>query len=432
MKKLFFAVSLFAAFAVTSCEQEQELNSSIAPEVELLNEEARLLSNASANFAGRIAISADGNYSDRDDIGATPIGLAMMAHAGLRNQLVHYDYNSHIWGNGPDNQKKDMTESTLEGATRFGFDQNLFISAIDDPKRAEQSIATAINQSSASNPLYFIVAGPMGVACEGIRLSNPEKRKYVYVISHSEVNNDYTSNGSCTADGIKQTGVKFVQISDQNKGFFVDWKRWEWLRKNDDDNLRWIHERMMVANKPDVSDAGMIWYLLKNDENGNPEKLKAFFEGNPSPNPGPDKDPKPDKEPKPDKDPKPGNEPKPDTDNCVATGSTLEEAKKNLEQLCGVTYDKGNGHDCDPDGQGGWICSTGKVKSGGKDNQPGGNNPGGNNPDPDNGNCESSGNTLEEAISNLEKACGVTYDKAKGHDCDPDGKGGWNCSTGDI
>lgn len=36
-----------------------------------------------ANFKGSIAYSADCNSHDRDDIGVTPMGLGLLAYAGL-------------------------------------------------------------------------------------------------------------------------------------------------------------------------------------------------------------------------------------------------------------------------------------------------------------------------------------------------------------
>lgn len=46
---------------------------------------------------GRIAVTADGNQHDKDDWGASPLGLAILAQRGLQANVVHYDYNSHGW-----------------------------------------------------------------------------------------------------------------------------------------------------------------------------------------------------------------------------------------------------------------------------------------------------------------------------------------------
>jgi hypothetical protein len=169
-----------------------------------------------------------------------------------------------------------------------------------------------------------------------------------------------------------------------------------------------------IYNRADVSDAGMIWYLLQNDQNANTNKLKSFFDGSPStPTPPP-----------------PSGGGGSNGDYCEASGSTLNDAIRNFEKSCGIQYDKSKGHDCDPEGKG-WVCATGNVKDqGGSAPPPTSPKPGGNNPS--NEHCQASGKTVNEAISNFEKSCGIKYDKSKGHDCDPDGKGGWICSTKDM
>ena len=251
----------------------------------------------SPDFQGRIAYSADGNDHDRDDIGATPLGLAILAQAGLQEKLVHYDYNSHIWGSRE--QVSEMTESAVTGADLFGFDSTVFIDAAENPDSAHDSIANAINQSTADDPLFLVVAGPMDVACKGILKSDKAKRKYVVVISHSWWNNEHQHNANdCVASvdrdaialpieevdnntrDIRQTGVWFDQIPDQNKGLNTDsYGRYAWLKNSDDPNLRWVYDRMKLAfkNKADPSDAGMLFYLLTEDENATPETLKNFF-----------------------------------------------------------------------------------------------------------------------------------------------------------
>jgi predicted amidohydrolase len=44
-------------------------------------------------FQGRIAYSADGNHNDPDDWAASPLVLALIAAAGAKEQLIHFDYN---------------------------------------------------------------------------------------------------------------------------------------------------------------------------------------------------------------------------------------------------------------------------------------------------------------------------------------------------
>ncbi len=44
-------------------------------------------------FQGRIAYSSDGNHNDPDDWAASPVTLAILAEAGLKDRLVHFDFN---------------------------------------------------------------------------------------------------------------------------------------------------------------------------------------------------------------------------------------------------------------------------------------------------------------------------------------------------
>ena len=44
-------------------------------------------------FKGRLAYSTDGNYNDEDDWGASPVALAIFAACGVKDKLVHFDYN---------------------------------------------------------------------------------------------------------------------------------------------------------------------------------------------------------------------------------------------------------------------------------------------------------------------------------------------------
>ena len=250
-----------------------------------------------SEFEGRIAYSADGNGHNLDDIGATPLGLAILSQVGLQDKVVHYDYNSHIWAS---NDKTDlMTASAVESAARFGFNPDVFINAAEDPEKAHSSIAEAINASTNEDPLFLLVGGPMDVACKGILKSEKSKRKHVVVISHSQWNNQhrYTENDCIATEeqdeiatpvsriknrtrDIRQTGVWFDQIEDQGKGLgAASFREYTWLQESSDANLQWTYGRMTLAfdEKPNPSDAGMIFYLLTGNEDATPAILNNFF-----------------------------------------------------------------------------------------------------------------------------------------------------------
>ena len=237
-------------------------------------------------FDGRIALSSDGNDHDSDDWGATALSLAILARKGLQANVVHYDYASHIWGNSSNSAFPiNIRESALGGADRFGFDKSRFYEGTTDLNGAVDNIKKEINASSASDPLYYIIAGPMEVAWKGINESDTDKRKHVTCISHSSWNNNHGKNdhGGHDDDDIRALGVNFAQIKDQNAGYGKQsMSNWAWLQ-NMGTNYSWTYDRIdLVYTEGDASDAGMVYWLLTGgsnggDENGNTTKLKEFL-----------------------------------------------------------------------------------------------------------------------------------------------------------
>jgi hypothetical protein len=234
-------------------------------------------------FKGRIAISSDGNEHDADDWGATALSLAILARAGLQDKLVHYDYSNHIWGdnqNGP----AQMTESALGGATRFGFHSNGFF---DDRKALAASVAhitQLVNSSTAENPLYFIIAGPMEVAWRGLNAADDARVRNVVCISHSTWNDNHAKDhGGHSYNDLLALGCGNGHINDQNGGFKTgNMSAWDWLKSTN--NGDWLWSRINAVNAiggssvGDASDAGMVYYLVTGDKYGNVAKLHNWWE----------------------------------------------------------------------------------------------------------------------------------------------------------
>ncbi len=249
---------------------------------------ARVLPFDGQTFRGRIAYSCDGNHNDRDDWIASPMTLAILAAAGVKEQLVHFDYNS-ILPRTDTAWEKTHAESVLGAAERFGFDRSRFFDCRKDLDAAVASIAKAINDSTALDPLYFIVAGPMKVPYLGIRKSDPARRRFVYCISHSRWNDGFASKYkfSFTKRSVIEQDVHWVQIRDQNRLLSFgrygraatpeEFAPYFWMRDSGDANIRWLWERMLVSTRPDPSDAGMTWFLVTGDEACDPAKLKRLL-----------------------------------------------------------------------------------------------------------------------------------------------------------
>lgn len=264
---------------------------------------------------GRIAISSDGNDHDDDDWAATPVSLAILCAKGLQDKLAVYTYSDHIWGN---NTKLDgygeMQESALKGAEYFSFDKSRFICAVDDPQKAYEAMAKAINDSSEHNPLFIIGAGPMQVIGEAIKLSDKDKLQYVSLTSHSKWNDNHgKEHGGWTLDMIEkeftQYGLTIFRILDQNgnryttkaekyEGIFADVERFDWLKTSPAKDKApykagswdWLYSRLESCKrginkkrnwtKPsfDASDSGMLIFLLTGEEKTNVDMLKEILE----------------------------------------------------------------------------------------------------------------------------------------------------------
>lgn len=239
-------------------------------------------------FKGRIAYSSDGNWNDEDDWAASPVSLAIFANSGVKDRLVHYDYNSILPNTVPEWEKKHET-SVLGAIERYGYRKEIFYNCRRNLDAAIESIRRAIDESSAESPLYFIIAGPMEVPFRAIEKSKPEKRKFVYVISHSRWNDGFLRNNpfAHTKRNLIPTGIHWVQIQGQNllatspfgrPATDQEWLPWHWMRDSRDANVRFLWERMQATTRADCSDAGMSYFLVTGDESADPIKLKKLLD----------------------------------------------------------------------------------------------------------------------------------------------------------
>ena len=240
-------------------------------------------------FRGRIAWSADGNYNDPDDWSASPVALAIFAACGLREKLVHFDYNCILSQSKP-GMEKEHAASVLGAARRYGYREAVFHDCQKDLPGAIESIKRAINASSADDPLYFILAGPMEVPALAIAQSDPARRPFVYCISHNNWNDSYASGDLVKHNkrDVIPLGVKWVQIQDQNPLLMSspygrapkpeEWRPFFWMRDSADPHNRFQWERLRASTRPDCSDAGMGYFLVSGDERCDIAKLKSLLD----------------------------------------------------------------------------------------------------------------------------------------------------------
>ncbi|HET9785923.1 MAG TPA: serine hydrolase domain-containing protein, partial [Pyrinomonadaceae bacterium] len=230
----------------------------------------------------RIAISADGNDHDCDDITATAMSLALLAKTGNASRLVYYGHSDHIWSTGLDgacnggNREEEMRISSEETAKQWGgFNLGVFINARAQTSSAVSALASQFNASSASSPLWIIGAGPMEVIGRALEISDPSKRQFVTVVSHSEWNNNHAEEpGHGSWDFLELNsvlGAKIQSIVDQNAGLEVHESNYSWLQQSSDSRLNWIWQRHLksgLSPEFDPSDSGMIYWLVTGANNG--------------------------------------------------------------------------------------------------------------------------------------------------------------------
>ncbi|MGC6429911.1 MAG: Ig-like domain-containing protein [Jejuia sp.] len=256
----------------------------------------------------RIAISADGNNqpdlgytgkyntADPDDWGATPATLIMLAKRQLQDKLVHFSFNNFMPSPPHTTVKNYMKEATDQGVKRLQFNPDVFFDVGTHKQEAIQSLKNEIIKSKASNPLYFLNMGPSEFLYQAIKAvvdegSKLESMSHVYIISHSGYNDNHLRRDDhhTTKDAIALSGnrLKYVKIKDQNNKEvgYLGWNSlknsfpWKGIRDHKDTHVQWLWERMQdhKHGKLDISDAGLMYYLLTGDEDGSPSKFVEFL-----------------------------------------------------------------------------------------------------------------------------------------------------------
>lgn len=253
----------------------------------------------------RIAISADGNSApdnlhkwpigDPDDWGANAAILAILAKLEMQDNLVHYSYNNFINAPaGPDSENQNKI--SCDGAIiRWHFDATKFFDVTTQFEDAKTSLAKEIVKSTADNPLYFIHAGLSEFVYQAvekaIEMGGLENLQHVLFVSHSGFNENHKRRKwhHTWADIQKLCGnrIQYHKIKDQNACDEAnvlwcsgkDFSPWYWMRDHKDESIKWLYARLQAhdTGKADISDCGILFWLLTGDEDGSPEKFKNFI-----------------------------------------------------------------------------------------------------------------------------------------------------------
>lgn len=233
--------------------------------------------------AGRIAVVADGNSPDPDDLGGTAISLALLRSADLEDRLVHYSHSCDLVvlqriSEAAEKERHAMMQTTCDGTARRwgGFEHINFLDAKWQTDQTIKDLTKAINASTAEDPLWVVEAGEPDIIGFALGAANKEKLKYIKVITHHPANDN--AGDFYTWQEILDFGVEEVRIPDQNINLKVDLEEWDWAKNHTDYRIQfvWLMGKMAeidnVVNfqkgKWDCSDAGMVLYWITGATNG--------------------------------------------------------------------------------------------------------------------------------------------------------------------
>ncbi len=247
---------------------------------------------------GRVAIVADGNSPDPDDLGGTSVSLAILRATGLEDRLVHYSHCCDLLvlkriSEQAERERHAMMQLACDGTARRwgGFEHITFLDAKWNSDETIKDLRDAINVSTTDNPLWIIEAGEPDIIGFALEASIAEKRKHVKIITHHPANDD--AGDFYTWQQILDFGIEEVRIPDQNTNLKVDESKWDWAKNHEDDRIQFVWLMGKMAEVDDVvrfqkkrwdcSDAGMVLYWITGAnaaggvEAGNPEDIKEIM-----------------------------------------------------------------------------------------------------------------------------------------------------------
>lgn len=257
---------------------------------------------------GRIAVVADGNSPDPDDLGGTAVTLALLRASGLEDRLVHYSHSCDLVRDDRISEQAEKERHYLMQvacdmtARRWGgFSQTTFYDAIWQKEATINDLCWAINASTANDPLWIIEAGEPDIIGMALKKTPKEKHQYVKVITHHPANDN--AGDFYTWQQILDFDIEEVRIPDQNINLKLDLKQWDWAKNHEDPRIRLIWTLGNLAEidnivnfqkgKWDCSDAGMVLYWITGAnvnnglEAGSIEIVKTLLENYVKNNPEP-------------------------------------------------------------------------------------------------------------------------------------------------
>ncbi|OHX64807.1 hypothetical protein [Flammeovirga pacifica] len=239
---------------------------------------------------GRLAIVADGNSPDPDDLGGTAVSIALLRATGLEDRLVHYSHSCDLVrvkkiSEAAERERHALMQSSCEVTARRwgGFESLKFLDAKWKLEETIFDLKNAINASSKNDPLWIVEAGEPDIIGFALAAADPQKRQFVKVITHHPANDD--AGDFYTWQQILDFGIEEVRIPDQNTFLKVPIEQFDWARDHKDPRVQWLWLIGKVAELDDVvkfqkgrydcSDAGMILYWVTGATSGGLELGKV-------------------------------------------------------------------------------------------------------------------------------------------------------------
>ena len=226
---------------------------------------------------GRIAVVADGNSPDPDDLGGTAVTIALLRASGLEDRLVHYSHSCDLVRDDRISEKAEKERHHLMQvacdmtARRWGGFGNLtFYDAIWQKEDTVNDLCWAINASTEDDPLWIIEAGEPDIIGMALKKTPKEKHQFIKVVTHHPANDN--AGDFYTWQQILDFGIEEVRIPDQNINLKLDHDQWDWAKNHTDPRIRLVWTIGNIAELDDIvkfqkgkwdcSDAGMVLYWI--------------------------------------------------------------------------------------------------------------------------------------------------------------------------
>lgn len=242
----------------------------------------------------RVAMTHDGDFHDKDDIGAVAMGGLLASASGIQSRFVYLGHSNHFAATSPA-QHDEMRISAEGNAVGFGLDPGIVHDVSDDPVGAALALAQQIERSGPSNRLAILEAGPWESMARAFDLSDPSTHEHVTIVSHSDWNDEHQhcceggTNGRDRDEFFEQYGTGgvfegfappgYIRTRDGNgTAFRSDPDEWDWLLDLGS-NGAFVRRRTAASDEKegDMSDAVTLYWLLTGDDNPSMSDLQDFL-----------------------------------------------------------------------------------------------------------------------------------------------------------